>query len=147
MDSPQVQRYLVAIEARLGALSPAQRDEELRELRQHLEALIAGHRASGLADDAAVAAALRQFGHAEQLGRDLQRATQRAARPRLWPVFLLYLGMVALIFALLATANDKPTDFPATWSGQLVLALVLPAGMVVIRLIDAIRIRQRQADN
>jgi hypothetical protein len=141
MDNPQVERYLQSVEARLSALPPAQRDDELRELRQHLEALIVGHRARGLDDDAAVAAALRQFGHAEQLGRDLQRASLRETRSRLWPVFLMYVAMVALIFGLLATANDKPTDFPATWGGQLVLALVLPAGMLVIRLIDYLRAR------
>lgn len=141
MDNPQVERYLQSIEARLEALAPAQRDDELRELRQHLEALIAGHRARGLDDDAAVAAALRQFGHAEQLGRELHRATLHAAKPRLWPFIFFYLGMVALIFGLLATANDKPTDFPATLGGQLMLAFVLPAGMFVIRLIDYLRAR------
>ncbi len=45
MDNPRLERYLAAVEARLQPLSPPQRDEELRELRQHLDALIAGHRA------------------------------------------------------------------------------------------------------
>jgi peptidoglycan/LPS O-acetylase OafA/YrhL len=144
MDDPRVEQYLQTIARQLGASDPARRDDELRELRQHLETLIAGHRARGLADNAAVETALHQFGHAEQLGRDLGRITVRRA-PRLWPVLCLYLGMVALIFGLFATANDKPTDFPATWGGQLALAIVLPAGMLTMRLIDVVRARWGRA--
>ncbi len=86
--------------------------------------------------------ALRQFGHAEHLGRQLHQAAVRASMPRLWPLLLFYAGMVVLIFGLLATANDKPTDFPATIGGQLLLALLLPSGMLVMRALHYLRVGQ-----
>ncbi|HEY8598974.1 MAG TPA: permease prefix domain 1-containing protein [Thermomicrobiales bacterium] len=145
MDNPQVTAYLDTVRQQLGSLSADRRDEEMREIRQHLELLIAAQRAQGFGEDAAAATALRQFGHAEQIGRQLQRAEMNARQPRLWPLLLFYACSVVLIFGLLATANDKPTDFPASLAGQLVLALVLPAGMLVIRVVAYLRTRRRNA--
>lgn len=107
-----------------------------------LRTLPAAQRAQGLDEAAAVAAALRQFGQAEQIGRQLQQAETKARQPRLWPLLLIYTCSVLLIFGLLATANDKPTDFPATLAGQLVLALALPSGMLIMRIVDYLRARK-----
>ena len=141
-NNPELERYIAEIGMRLGALPAARRDEELRELRQHLTALVEGHRARGLSEDAAVAAALRQFGRAEQLGQDLHAAWARPRLPRLWPWVGAYLVLVALIFGALATANDKVTDFPNNVGGQLVLALVLPAGTLAFQVVAYVRARQ-----
>ena len=89
--------------------------------------------------------ALRQFGQAEQIGRQLERAALSARQPRLWPLVLFYACSVVLIFGLLATANDKPTDFPATFGGQLMLALLLPSGMLAMRVISYLRARKHSA--
>lgn len=142
MDNPQVTAFLDKVNANLWRLPAEQRDEELRELRQHLELLVEAQRARGLGEAAAVDAALRQFGQAEQIGRRLQRAEMSARQPRLWPLVLFYACSVVLIFGLLATANDKSTDFPATFGGQLILAVLLPSGMLLMRVIDYLRTRK-----
>ena len=143
MDNPEVERYLAAIDVRLRALPPTRRDEELRELRQHLAALVDGHRARGLSEDEAVAMALRQFGRAEQIGQDLHEAWARPGQPQLWPWVFAYLGFVALIFGAFATANDQPTDFPYHLGDQLLLALALPAGTLALQVAAYLRGRQR----
>ncbi len=47
MANQQLDQYLKTVGARLKRLTPAQRAEELQEIRQHLEALIAGYVAQG----------------------------------------------------------------------------------------------------
>ena len=145
MDNPQVTAYFDKVNANLWRLPAEQRDEELRELRQHLELLIEAQHARGLGESAAVDAALRQFGQAEQVGRQLQRAEMNARQPRLWPSLLFCACSAVLIFGLLATANDKPTDFPATFGGQLILAVILPSGILLMRVIDYLRTRKLNA--
>jgi hypothetical protein len=142
MDNPQVDRYIATLGARLRSLSPARRAEELREVRQHLDALVAGHLARGLSEEEAVEAALRQFGHAEQIGQQLQGALEQRRAPRLWPYLAVYLALVALIFGAFATANDQPTDFPQGFGSQLLLALALPAGTFAIHLVRYLRARR-----
>jgi hypothetical protein len=142
MDSPRIDRYIETLGARLRSLSPAQRDEELREVRQHLDALVAGHNARGLSEEEAVEAALRQFGHAEQIGQQLQGALAPRRTAPLLPYVIFYLALVALAFGAFATANDQPTDFPRGFGPQLLLALVLPAGTLAIHLVRYIRARR-----
>ncbi len=141
MDSPRLEQYLAAVGARLRTLPPARRDEEVREIRQHLDALVAAHLARGQSPEEAVDVALRQFGHAEQIGRQLQGAWARPRAPRLWPWVGLYLSLVVLIYGAFATANDQPTDFPSHFGDQLLLALALPAGMLAIRVVAYLRAR------
>jgi uncharacterized membrane protein len=50
----QLEEYLNTFAARLGKLPGAQRDDELREIRQHLELLIASHREQGKSEEEAV---------------------------------------------------------------------------------------------
>ena len=145
MVNPHVERYLAAIEARLLHLPATQRNEELHELRQHLDALIQGNRTRGMTDDDAVAAALRQFGQVESLGRQLQQSTQSQQRSRLWPLVAFYLSSAAIIFVLLWTANDKPTDFPATIVGQLAFALLLPLGTLTAGILYRLGTRKLKA--
>jgi len=141
MGNTRVERYLADIGAHLKALSPAQHEEEVRELREHLDALVRDRRAEGLGDEEAGAAALRQFGDAGRIGRRLRGAWARRRPPRLWPWVTVYLGLAVLIFGAYATANDKPTDFPYGLAEQLVLALLLPSGMLAIGLITYVRAR------
>ncbi len=53
---------------RLQALASARRDEELREIRQHLEALVEEYIAQGYGEEEAIVTALRQFGPVERIG-------------------------------------------------------------------------------
>lgn len=137
MDNRRLDDYITTLGRRLQGLSQTQREEDLHEVRQHLEALIAGHVQRGLSEAEAVDAALRQFGRAEQIGKDLA-AAQQPSRP-LWHYLLMYAGCVLVIFLFFATANDKPTDFPYGWAEQLVLALVLPAGVLIATVKAVIR--------
>lgn len=137
MDNRRLDDYITTLGRRLQGLPQTQREEELHEVRQHLEALVAGHVLRGMSEADAVDAALRQFGRAEQIGKDLA-AAQQPSRP-LWHYLLMYAGCVLVIFLFFATANDKPTDFPYGWAEQLVLALVLPAGVLIATVKAVIR--------
>ncbi|HEY0738491.1 MAG TPA: permease prefix domain 1-containing protein, partial [Herpetosiphonaceae bacterium] len=129
--------YITPLNTRLRSLPQAQREDDLREVRQHLEALVAGHVMRGMSEADAIDAALRQFGRAEQIGKDLA-TIQQPNRP-LWHYLLMYAGCVLVIFVFFATANDKPTDFPYGWADQLLLALVLPAGILIATIKACIR--------
>jgi len=132
MANEQLDRYVNTLSARLKKVPPAERNEELREIRQHLEALIAGYIAQGRSEEAATAEAIGQFGRADRLGRELGGAWARRQVRRLWPLVVVYVSMVLLIFGFYALTNDKPTDFPYGWVNQLLMAMVLPAGMFSI---------------
>ncbi|HEY0607628.1 MAG TPA: permease prefix domain 1-containing protein [Herpetosiphonaceae bacterium] len=137
MDDRRLDHYITTLDKRLRSLPQAQREDDLREVRQHLEALVAGHVMRGMSEADAVDAALRQFGRAEQIGKDLA-ALQQPSRP-LWQYLLMYAACVLVIFVFFATANDKPTDFPYGWAEQLLLALVLPAGILIATIKACIR--------
>jgi len=51
---------------------------------------------------------------------------------------------VLLIFGFFALTNDKPTDFPYGWVNQLIMALVLPAGMFSSGAIKYLRSKRAQ---
>jgi hypothetical protein len=144
MANTPLDRYIETIAARLKTLPAAQRDEEMREIRQHLDALVAGHRAAGLSEDEAVKVAIRQFGHAEQVGRELQQSQQPQRLRALLPALLIYLISVGLILAFFVSANDKPTDFPYDLADKIVLACILPAGILVHTVLTHFRTRARQ---
>lgn len=131
MDDRRLDHYITTLGSRLQGLPQTQREEELREVRQHLEALVAGHTMRGMSEAEAVTAALRQFGHAEQIGKELA-AAQRPNQPALWRYLLMYACCVLVSFIFFVTANDKPTDFPYGWVEQLLMALVLPASLLVV---------------
>jgi len=75
----QLEDYLSKIEKQLAALPAEQREEELREIRSHLQQMIAENIARGDVADEAIAQALEQFGPAGKLGRDL-----KVAKPIPW---------------------------------------------------------------
>ena len=63
-----IENYLRRLSERMR-LSPAEREDVERETRAHLELLVADGRAQGLDEEAAIAAALEQFGNPEKLAR------------------------------------------------------------------------------
>jgi uncharacterized membrane protein len=133
MAKSQLDHYLETIEGRLKNLPPARRQEEMQEIRQHLEALVAGHRIAGLSKEEAVAAAIRQFGHAEQVGQALSQASQQPRMRSLW-LPLIYILTVAVNLAIFAI-NDNPD----TWFEKLVLALTLPAGVLAPSVVEVVQ--------
>jgi hypothetical protein len=103
-ESNRIDDYLLRIESRLDIYAPDVREGILRELRQHIEALVATNEANGCERDVAITAALDQFGSIEQLAHRFRRAhTQMAWRahpflflgaPLLWCGSLLTAGLV-----------------------------------------------------
>lgn len=133
MANSPLDHYLETIEARLQGLLPARRQEEMREIRQHLEALVAGHRIAGLSEEEAVAAAIRQFGHAEQVGQALNQASQQQRMRYLW-LILIYILTVAVSFGIYVI-NDNPD----TLFAKLVMAFSLPATILALGVAEVVQ--------
>ncbi|MBX3013641.1 MAG: hypothetical protein KF832_19125 [Caldilineaceae bacterium] len=133
MAQSQLDHYLATLEARLKGLPPARRQEEMVEIRQHLEALVAGHQGAGVSEEAAVAAAIRQFGHAEQIGQELNKASQL---PRLRPFFLLLVAILTVVVNLVIFAVN---DNPDTWFTKFVLAFSFSAGILALAVAEIVQ--------
>ena len=74
--------YLSEVAAHLSALPAKQRNEELREMRAHLENAVVVNLGQGQSEEDAVRNALVQFGTAEDLGSDLVRAWRRGEKKK-----------------------------------------------------------------
>ncbi len=133
MPNSPLDHYLETMEGRLKRLTPAQRQEEIQEVRQHLEALVAGHRVAGLSEDEAIEAAIRQFGHAEQVGQELSQAPRQKRMRSVW-YLLLYILTVAVNLAIFAI-----NDHPDTWFAKLVMAFTLSAGLLAMGVTEVVQ--------
>lgn len=133
MPKSQLDHYLATLDGRLKRLTPARRQEEMQEIRQHLEALAAGHRIAGLSEDEAAEAAIHQFGHAEQVGQELGKASQKQRIRSLW-LILIYIVTVALIFGIFVI-NDNPD----TLFEKLVMAFSLPGGVLGLGVAEGVQ--------
>lgn len=71
---PQLHNYLERVKSQLRSLPQGKQDEEVQELHQHLLAIVESQKESGISEDEAVAAALRQFGPPRCVGRSLRKA-------------------------------------------------------------------------
>lgn len=145
MLNSRLEQYLSSLETRLKNLPADRRTEEVAEICQHLDALVAGHLAQGKTEPEAVDAALRQFGRAEEIGGELKGAWAKrdaTGSRNIGLMLTVYLVSVAAIFAFFATANDKPTDFPYALKDQILLALVLPMGIFVHGLLSYLSARK-----
>jgi hypothetical protein len=78
----ELEKYLLQMEKQLSALPTEQRQEELREIRSHLELMIEDNIAHGCDADEAVIKALGQFGAADKIGRDLIAEKNKSWRQR-----------------------------------------------------------------
>lgn len=126
-------------------MPPTERDEELREIRQHLDALVAGNIALGHTEDEAVSLTIHQFGRAEQVGRSLNEiwagGSAKQTRSSLRLSVLIYFCSAVFIFGFFVLANDKPTDFPYSWADQILLAMIMPIGILAKSLFDYLRMQ------
>jgi uncharacterized integral membrane protein len=133
MAKSQLDHYLETIEGRLRNLPLARRQDEIREIRQHLEALAAGHRLAGLSEEEAAEAAIRQFGHAEQIGQALSKASRQKRMQTVWLLLIAVLTMVVnlVIFAI--------NDYPDTWFAKFVMAFALSSGILALGVIEIVQ--------
>lgn len=69
--------YLEEVAAHLSALPPAQRTEELREMRTHLENAVIVGQEMGRTEDEAIQAAVAQYGAADVVGQEVTAAWRR----------------------------------------------------------------------
>lgn len=102
MDN-RLDRYLQSVAHELRRLPQERREEELRELRQHLEAIVARLVEGGLSEVEAVEAATAQFGEAGTVGHELVRVVPRhESRRRTLAAgacaVMCYLGLNLLLF-------------------------------------------------
>jgi hypothetical protein len=151
MSDTTVNEYLAQLSARLKALPADRREEELREIRQHLDALVAGHVHRGKTEAEAVQAAIRQFGHAERIGAELGDACARAGETRSWWKSLLVQSLVfvcyfAMVFGFF-TSITGPGDLPfIKLENRLLISLTLTSlAFVVNTLAYQARLRSRRA--
>jgi uncharacterized membrane protein len=82
-----LENYLAEVAACLSALPAARRNEELREMRAHLESVFAAYRQQGQTADEAARNAVAQFGTPETVGRDTVTAWRRGeslSKRNLW---------------------------------------------------------------
>jgi hypothetical protein len=134
MKNEQLDAYVNALGARLKGLAPQQREEEMQEVRQHLESLVSWHMQEGKPVDEAVGLAIRQFGRAESVGKGLDQARSgvrlKFMRRAILKAIGLWLGQAVLIFLFFMSMSDKPTDFAYLLKDKLVWALLLAAPTV-----------------
>lgn len=133
MANSQLDHYIETLEGRLQSLPSTRRQEEMQEVRQHLEALAAGHRLAGLNEDEAVEAAIHQFGHAEQVGQELGKISQQR-RVRIFWLFGVYILTVA-VNLIIFTINESFE----TWFATLVMAFSLSSGVLALGVIELVQ--------
>jgi|GEM_PF-4067822 len=68
----ELEKYLSQIEKQLSTLPTEQREDELREIRSHLEMMIEENIACGCNEEEAVAKALEQFGSTKEIASALK---------------------------------------------------------------------------
>lgn len=129
MQETQLESYLCSLKSQLKSFSPAEREAEIREVRQHLEALIAWHLQQGQNSAEATRLAICQFGRAERLGRDLNIGKQqnRFETSIRWvgQGFLIWCGLWLAELLFFSSMNNKPTDVPYYLSDRVLWAAVL----------------------
>ena len=77
MDKP-LEKYLAEVSNYLGPLPLARREEEIKEMRQHLQCAITAYQDEGQSEEEASANAIKQFGKPEELGKKVVWAWRRA---------------------------------------------------------------------
>ena len=123
--------YLSAIGSHLRGVSQGRRDEELSEIRQHLEDLVAASRQEGLSDHDAVHAAINQFGSPDVVGKALSKTLEKR-RARFWPpnrrgLVSMGVGFVGtfVLFSIFLDPHGYPRDVPIAGQNAWILALYM----------------------
>jgi uncharacterized membrane protein len=99
-----VENYLSEVAAYLKSLPAKRREEELREMRQHLLNAVTANQETGMIDDQAVQKALEQFGTPEALGKEVMVAWQRGRKREIrdfWGAALMSVALVPCLIFLL----------------------------------------------
>jgi hypothetical protein len=123
----KLEKYLSQIEKQLAALPVEQRQEELREIRSHLEMMIEENVARGCDADVAVSKALEQFGSADKLGKALRQSKPFAWLHYFRPIAALLLAFGVVIAWLFISKELQifyvPFSFHWSWALMLIIAI------------------------
>lgn len=77
-----LESYLAEVEAKLSALPAKRREEELREMRQHLLSSMEANQGLGQSENEAAASALAEFGMSEKANESVLWAWRRDMRKK-----------------------------------------------------------------
>jgi hypothetical protein len=131
---PAVEEFLAEVGRQLGRAGDTRRADDLREMGQHLDLLMAGLQRQGLSADAAASAAIESFGRAEHIGHAMRAARRRPIRryAGFYVTFLIVQAAVllAVILAIGGGANllQRPLAF---WPTGVVL-LIAPIPFILL---------------
>ena len=81
--SSRLEQFVNEVDVRLTALTPEVREQEIAEIRQHLQAIAAAEEALGASEAEAAEAAIRQFGVVGQIATELNATGRRSRLKRL----------------------------------------------------------------
>ena len=105
-----LEAYLDQVAAQLSALPPKRREEELREMRQHLLNAVTVNQELGQSKDEAAANAVMQFGTPEAVGQDTMivwKRGQELDKRSLWGAAACTLAVLAFV-PLLVFPLERP---------------------------------------
>lgn len=115
----RLEQYLQTVEQNLNALPAEKRQNEISEIRLHMESLVEANKELGSTEEEAVTHTLAQFGRARTVGKDLNRVHQSADKSPLRTLagavaFNYFSGMLASLlvsrlFLLTLTPDGTPT--------------------------------------
>ena len=124
----QLEDYLTQVAARLGALPVARREDEIKEMRQHLLNAAAVNRERGQPEDQVVASALAQFGTPEEASGNViwawRRDVRKQGRRSSWRFAAIWTAFYAFQVFLYGHSIDA-RHIIGQWSGFWVFTLLL----------------------
>ena len=133
-----VSAYFARLASPLAPLPADVRDTQMRELQQHLDALVAAREAQGLSPEDATVSALVQMGDPAQIGRKLCREWRRAQRDPFWPtviaIGLTQLFLYSLINGMFPLPFFAGMGTPA-FNGQVFSSFYVPVQLVCASLL------------
>lgn len=98
--------YLHEVEGQLKSLPTEARQEEISEMRLHLEALVNQRLKRGDGEADAVKFAIAQFGESQAVGRDLKKAMRRFSPIQVF-LFSLPIVILALVFTMRIESQER----------------------------------------
>jgi uncharacterized membrane protein len=117
----RLEQYLQTLEQNLHALPAEERNNEINEIRLHMESLVEANRELGSTEEEAVTQTLAQFGRAQNVGKELTSVHQWGRNPQFGSLagaiaFNFFIGneaslLVSRLVMLPLTPSGVPTVF------------------------------------
>lgn len=128
----QLEDYLAEVARQIGSIPKPRRDEELREMRAHLDHAVAANREQGQSEDVAVANALDDFGTPVEAALNVVKAWRCFAWKHGVKTFWQMLSIQsALYIFLILFMSPKASDvhiFSCCWAFALVVCVLCVLG-------------------